>query len=127
MPPPPVVAGFSLRVKLFAPEAARKQDTPVRCFRVVASPHQTVRDFCQEASRIHAINYGQYVDSIVEMSSALTLTPDPSLSNDVWMMTCLTLRKAISLAHFLRIWAQSVSCKPPHSSVFETRFRRNPR
>lgn len=56
---PPVVPGFSLRVQLFAPDAYKAGDKPIRCFRVVTSPDVTIRDFCEEASRIHKVNYGQ--------------------------------------------------------------------
>lgn len=54
-------AGYSLRVQLFAPNAYNSSDRPIRCFRVVAAPDLTVSEFCEEASRIHEINYGTYV------------------------------------------------------------------
>jgi hypothetical protein len=57
--PPPVVQGFSLRVQLFAPKAYGASDRPIRCFRVVTSPDVTIREFCEEASRIHELNYGE--------------------------------------------------------------------
>lgn len=56
---PPMIPGYSLRVQLFAPNAHSASDTPVRCFRVVTSPDATLREFCQQAIRIHAINYGE--------------------------------------------------------------------
>lgn len=56
---PPVAMGFSLRVQLYSPNAYGAGDMPIRCFRVVTSPDLTIREFCQEASRIHDINYGQ--------------------------------------------------------------------
>ncbi|PMD39487.1 hypothetical protein L207DRAFT_512549 [Hyaloscypha variabilis F] len=56
---PPVLPGYSLRVQLFSPLAHASGDRPIRCFRVVTQPEATVREFCQEASRIHEINYGQ--------------------------------------------------------------------
>ncbi|KAK0126498.1 hypothetical protein ONS95_008095 [Cadophora gregata] len=55
---PPQPAGYSLRVQLFGPTAYDVSDKPIRCFRVVASPENTVEEFCVEASRIHQINYG---------------------------------------------------------------------
>ncbi|TAQ87292.1 hypothetical protein B7494_g4388 [Chlorociboria aeruginascens] len=55
---PPILPAFSLRVQLFAPDAHASGDKPIRCFRVVTSPDASIRDFCQEASRIHEINYG---------------------------------------------------------------------
>ncbi|KAI9053524.1 hypothetical protein LZ554_002479 [Drepanopeziza brunnea f. sp. 'monogermtubi'] len=55
---PPMPAGYSLRVQLFAPDAYDSSDKPVRNFRVVTSPDCTVEEFCLEASRIHQINYG---------------------------------------------------------------------
>lgn len=58
---PPLLPGYSLRVQLFSPNAQGSADKPIRCFRVVTSPDVTVREFCQEASRIHEINYGEYV------------------------------------------------------------------
>jgi hypothetical protein len=54
--------GYSLRVQLFAADSHAAGDRPIRCFRVVTTPDVTVRDFCQEASRIHEINYGEYVE-----------------------------------------------------------------
>ncbi|CZT08492.1 uncharacterized protein RCO7_08189 [Rhynchosporium graminicola] len=56
---PPQPAGYSLRVQLFGPTAYDAADKPIRCFRVVASPDYTVEEFCEEASRIHQINYGE--------------------------------------------------------------------
>ncbi|KAE8448373.1 hypothetical protein EG329_009617 [Mollisiaceae sp. DMI_Dod_QoI] len=56
---PPLLPGYSLRVQLFAPNAHGSTDKPIRCFRVVTSPDVTIREFCQEASRIHEINYGE--------------------------------------------------------------------
>ncbi|RDW68536.1 hypothetical protein BP5796_09193 [Coleophoma crateriformis] len=56
---PPMIPGYSLRVQLFAPNSHSAQDTPIRCFRVVTSPDSTLEEFCREASRIHAINYGE--------------------------------------------------------------------
>ncbi|ESZ96264.1 hypothetical protein SBOR_3319 [Sclerotinia borealis F-4128] len=55
----PASPGFSLRVKVFTPDAAEEQDRPIRCFRVITSPNITIREFCTEASRVHEINYGQ--------------------------------------------------------------------
>ncbi|KAJ5032536.1 uncharacterized protein L3040_009137 [Drepanopeziza brunnea f. sp. 'multigermtubi'] len=55
---PPMPAGYSLRVQLFAPDAYDSSDKPIRNFRVVASPDCTVEEFCLEASRIHQMNYG---------------------------------------------------------------------
>jgi hypothetical protein len=62
---PPSLPGFSLRVQLFSPNAYATGDKPIRCFRVVTSPECTIREFCQEASRIHEINYGQLVTSVL--------------------------------------------------------------
>ncbi|TGO81751.1 hypothetical protein BPOR_1031g00020 [Botrytis porri] len=56
---PPASPGFSLRVKVFTPDAAEENDRPIRCFRVITSPNITIREFCTEASRVHEINYGQ--------------------------------------------------------------------
>lgn len=56
---PPLLPGYSLRVMLFKANACNLGDRPIRCFRVVSSPDATVRDFCQEASRIHEMNYGE--------------------------------------------------------------------
>ncbi|CZR51005.1 uncharacterized protein PAC_00880 [Phialocephala subalpina] len=56
---PPMLPSYSLRVQLFLPNAHSSTDKPIRQFRVVTSPDVTVRDFCQEASRIHEINYGE--------------------------------------------------------------------
>ncbi|KUJ22698.1 uncharacterized protein LY89DRAFT_308024 [Mollisia scopiformis] len=56
---PPLLPGYSLRVQLFSPNAHNSKDSPIRCFRVVTSPDVTVREFCQETSRIHEINYGE--------------------------------------------------------------------
>ncbi|KAE9381118.1 hypothetical protein N431DRAFT_358841 [Stipitochalara longipes BDJ] len=56
---PPVLPGYSLRVQLFSPLAHAVGDKPIRCFRVVTQPEATIREFCQEASRIHEINYGE--------------------------------------------------------------------
>lgn len=56
---PPKAPGFSLRVQLFAPTAYGPEDKPTRNFRVVIDPEATVQEFCQEASRIHEVNYGQ--------------------------------------------------------------------
>ncbi|CAD6441501.1 8ce986d7-8153-4657-a229-9c8c8768cecf [Sclerotinia trifoliorum] len=56
---PPASPGFSLRVKVFPPDAAEENDRPIRCFRVITSPNITIREFCTEASRVHEINYGQ--------------------------------------------------------------------
>lgn len=56
---PPVLPGYSLRVQLFSPLAHALGDKPIRCFRVVTNPEATIREFCQEASRIHEINYGE--------------------------------------------------------------------
>jgi hypothetical protein len=56
---PPSLGGFSLRVQLFSPNAHALSDKPIRAFRVVVSPDVTIREFCQEASRIHEINYGE--------------------------------------------------------------------
>lgn len=55
----PSSPGFSLRVKVFTPDAAEEKDRPIRCFRVITSPNITIREFCTEASRVHEINYGQ--------------------------------------------------------------------
>ena len=56
---PPVLPGYSLRVQLFSPLAHAVGDRPIRCFRVVTQPEATIREFCQEISRIHEINYGE--------------------------------------------------------------------
>ncbi|QSZ35360.1 hypothetical protein DSL72_008230 [Monilinia vaccinii-corymbosi] len=56
---PPASPGFSLRVKVFTPDAAEEKDRPIRCFRVITSPNITIREFCTEASRVHELNYGQ--------------------------------------------------------------------
>jgi hypothetical protein len=56
---PPQFAGYSLKVKLFSPSAHDTEDKPIRCFRVVTSPEVSIREFCEEASRIHDINYGE--------------------------------------------------------------------
>ncbi|KAI6246979.1 hypothetical protein HI914_04839 [Erysiphe necator] len=53
-----VLPAYSLRVQLFSSAACGATDKPVRNFRVVTSPENTIREFCQEASRIHEINYG---------------------------------------------------------------------
>ncbi|KAH8645991.1 hypothetical protein BGZ60DRAFT_424715 [Tricladium varicosporioides] len=57
--PPPALPSYSLRVQLFAPNAHITGDKPIRCFRVVTTPEVTIREFCEEASRIHEINYGK--------------------------------------------------------------------
>jgi hypothetical protein len=67
---PPVLPGFSLRVQLFSPNAYGAGDRPIRCFRVVTSPDVTIREFCQEASRIHKINYGESVITVLGMQPA---------------------------------------------------------
>ena len=56
---PPVLPGFSLRVQLFSSNAYGAGDRPIRCFRVVTTPEVTISEFCDEASRIHDINYGE--------------------------------------------------------------------
>ncbi|KAH6671130.1 hypothetical protein B0J14DRAFT_595402 [Halenospora varia] len=56
---PPALPSYSLRVQLFAPNAHITGDKPIRCFRVVTTPEVTIREFCEEASRIHEINYGK--------------------------------------------------------------------
>jgi hypothetical protein len=57
----PKLGGYSLRVQLFSPTVVTTSDRPVRLYRVVTRPDATVWEFCQEASRIHEINYGKYV------------------------------------------------------------------
>jgi hypothetical protein len=56
---PPILPGFSLRVQLFSSNAYGANDRPVRSFRVITAPDVTIREFCEEASRIHRINYGE--------------------------------------------------------------------
>ncbi|KAI1004114.1 hypothetical protein K3495_g4100 [Podosphaera aphanis] len=53
-----LLPAYSLRVQLFSPKAHTLDNKPIRNFRVVTSPEITVREFCEEASRIHEINYG---------------------------------------------------------------------
>ncbi|KAL3417955.1 hypothetical protein PVAG01_10965 [Phlyctema vagabunda] len=55
---PPMLPGYSLRVQLFASDAYSSTDAPVRAFRVITSPDISLRDFCEEASRVHELNYG---------------------------------------------------------------------
>jgi hypothetical protein len=59
---PPQLPGYSLRVQLYSQNAHDSTDKPIRCFRVVTSPDRLIREFCEEASRIHEINYGEYVE-----------------------------------------------------------------
>ncbi|RDL40068.1 uncharacterized protein BP5553_00047 [Venustampulla echinocandica] len=55
---PPQLPAFSLRVQLFATNAYSGSDKPIRCFRVVTPPDVSIREFCEEVSRYHEINYG---------------------------------------------------------------------
>ena len=61
---PPALPTYSLRVQLFAYSSNVATDRPIRLFRVISSPHVTLAEFCEEASRIHEINYGQWVFSL---------------------------------------------------------------
>lgn len=76
---PPVLPGYSLRVQLFSPNAHGLGDKPIRCFRVVTSPDATIQEFCQEASRIHEINYGEWVLPLRTLFQA-SLVPRLTLS-----------------------------------------------
>ncbi|POS84063.1 hypothetical protein EPUL_004332, partial [Erysiphe pulchra] len=79
---PPILPAYSLRVQLFLSTACDSEDKPVRNFRVVTSPEITVREFCQEAARIHEINYGlPLVIKRVQDDQAFDVTQSEILGN----------------------------------------------
>ncbi|RKF57779.1 hypothetical protein OnM2_072024 [Erysiphe neolycopersici] len=79
---PPILPAYSLRVQLFLSTACDSEDKPVRNFRVVTSPEITVREFCEEASRIHEINYGEpLVIKRVQDDQAFDVTQSEILGN----------------------------------------------